>query len=350
MLPHYDRPGFDHVYQNYTLRSKQGSAFSDHMKENGVEVLTQFRKPYYKHEALRLQDRGFPVTEALEPRGLLAADERGNQRRRGRSGDRRGESLLRTLNSDNGPRVYGLAVKRLLDIIASALGLLVLSPVLGFFALAIWLQDFRSPLYVAPRVGRGGKTFRMVKLRSMTAGADRSGVDSTSADDRRITAVGRALRAYKLDELSQLWNVLAGDMSLVGPRPNVPREVALYTTEEEGLLTARPGITDLASIVFSDEGDILAGRPDPDLAYHQLIRPWKSRLGLVYVQRQSMRLDAELIVLTLVAVLSRPLALAGVQRILARIGAPEAVTRVALRQAPLTPHAPPGSDFVVNSR
>jgi lipopolysaccharide/colanic/teichoic acid biosynthesis glycosyltransferase len=246
--------------------------------------------------------------------------------------------------------VYGLVFKRLLDIVGSALGLLVLSPVLGVFALAIWLQDFRSPLYVAPRVGRGGKTFKMVKLRSMRAEADRSGVDSTSADDRRITAVGRALRAYKLDELSQLWNVLAGDMSLVGPRPNVPREVSLYTDEEQGLLTVRPGITDLASIVFSDEGEILAGLPDPDLAYHQLIRPWKNRLGLLYVQEQSMRGDLELIALTLVAVVSRPLALAGVQRILARIGAPADVSRAALRQAPLTPHAPPGSDCVVTSR
>ena len=246
--------------------------------------------------------------------------------------------------------MYGLAVKRLLDIVASALGLLVLSPVLGFFALAIWLQDFRSPLYVAPRVGRGGKTFRMVKLRSMTAGADRSGVDSTSADDRRITAVGRVLRAYKLDELSQLWNVLTGDMSLVGPRPNVAREVELYTTVERGLLAVRPGITDLASIVFSDEGQVLAGREDPDIAYNQLIRPWKSRLGLLYVQNMSIRLDLELIALTAVAIASRGRALNGVQAILNRLGADEELRRVAGRRNPLVPHAPPGASGIVRAR
>ena len=254
------------------------------------------------------------------------------------------------MTTENGLRVYGLALKRLLDVVASGLALLLLSPVLGLFALAIWLQDFRSPLYVAPRVGRGGKTFKMIKLRSMTAGADRSGVDSTSADDQRITTVGRALRAYKVDELSQLWNVLTADMSLVGPRPNVPREVALYTDEEKGLLAVRPGITDIASIVFSDEGEILAGLPDPDVAYHQLIRPWKSRLGLLYVGNMSIRLDLELVALTAVAIVSRRRALRGVQAILARLGADQELWRLAGREDPLVPHAPPGASGIVTAR
>ena len=246
--------------------------------------------------------------------------------------------------------MHRLKPKRLLDIAASAFGLVVLSPVLGFFALAIWLQDFRSPLYVAPRVGRGGAMFKMVKLRSMTVGADRTGVDSTAADDRRITPVGRLLRAYKLDELSQLWNVLAGDISLVGPRPNVRRDVDLYTEVERGLLAVNPGITDISSIVFSDEGRILTGRPDPDLAYNQLIRPWKSRLGLLYVQNTSMRLDLELIALTAVAVVSRPRALAGVQRILERLGADEKLRRIARRDDELVPHTPPGAAEAVAGR
>jgi len=192
--------------------------------------------------------------------------------------------------------------------------------------------------------------FKMVKLRSMTVGADRTGVDSTAADDRRITPVGRLLRAYKLDELSQLWNVLAGDISLVGPRPNVRRDVDLYTEVERGLLGVNPGITDISSIVFSDEGRILAGRPDPDLAYNQLIRPWKSRLGLLYVQNTSMRLDLELIALTAVAVVSRPRALAGVQRILERLGADEKLRRIARRDDELVPHTPPGAAEAVAGR
>lgn len=254
------------------------------------------------------------------------------------------------MSPEGGNRIVRAAAKRAVDITASAAGLALVSPVLGAFALAIWLQDFRSPFYVAPRVGRGNATFKMVKLRSMTVGADRTGVDSTSADDRRITAVGRLLRAYKLDELSQLWNVLVGDMSLVGPRPNVEREVKLLTEVEREVLTVKPGITDLSSIVFSDEGEILAGRPDPDVSYHQLIRPWKSRLGLLYVRKQSLRLDLELVALTVVAIVSRPRALAGVQRILARLGADDQLRRVARRDEPLIPSPPPGANAVVSWR
>jgi len=239
---------------------------------------------------------------------------------------------------------------RILDICVSGAGLLLLSPVLGVFAVAIWLQDLRSPIYVAPRVGREGRTFSMVKLRSMAAGADRTGVDSTSADDRRLTAVGRALRAYKLDELAQLWNVLLGDMSLVGPRPNVRRDVNLYTEVERELLTVKPGITDLSSIVFSDEGEILAGRADPDVSYNQLIRPWKSRLGLLYVRRRSFRLDLELLALTAVAIVSRRRALAGVGRALTRLGADVELRRVARRTEPLVPYPPPGANEVVTQR
>src|SRR3546814_15838382 len=113
--------------------------------------------------------------------------------------------------------------------------------------LAVWLQDYHSPFYIATRVGRNGHPFRMVKLRSMVIGADRAGVDSTSADDRRITAIGRFIRRFKLAELSQLWNVLTGDMSFVGPRPNVPNETARYTELENLLLATNQGNTDTPS-------------------------------------------------------------------------------------------------------
>jgi lipopolysaccharide/colanic/teichoic acid biosynthesis glycosyltransferase len=190
----------------------------------------------------------------------------------------------------------------------------------------------------------------MVKFRSMTVGADRTGVDSSSADDPRITRVGRVIRAYKLDELVQLWNVLCGDMSLVGPRPQVARDAAIYTDVERELLAVRPGITDLSSIVFSDEGEILKGAVDPDLAYNQLIRPWKSRLGLIYVEHAGLRLDLECLVLTAAALVSRDRALAGVDRVLARLGADGEIRRAAARRQPLTPFPPPGSSAVVMQR
>lgn len=241
-------------------------------------------------------------------------------------------------------------MKRFFDIVFSLLSLILMSPVLLVFVLLIWTQDFHSPLYVAPRVGRYGRIFRMIKLRSMVEGADKTGVDSTSASDERITWVGHLIRKYKLDEFSQLWNVFKGDMGLVGPRPNVEREVALYTDEERHLLDVRPGVTDLASIVFSDEGEILAGSEDPDVRYNQIIRPWKSRLGLLYVEKRSLVLDFIIIGLTIIAILSRSRALAGVQRVLYKLEADPLLRKVALRQEPLKPYPPLGSDKIVTSR
>ena len=214
----------------------------------------------------------------------------------------------------------------------------------------VWLQDFHSPFYVAPRVGKDGRLFNMVKLRSMIAGADRTGVDSTSADDSRITSVGRFIRKFKLDEFTQLWDVLKGDMSLVGPRPNVKRETDLYTDVEKGLLDVKPGITDFSSIVFSDENDILKDSKDPDIDYNQLIRPWKSRLGLLYVEHRSFLLDCVLVLLTVVALFSREKALWGVNRLLKWLDAPADVIRVAKREELLVPVPPPGLDSVVTSR
>lgn len=241
-------------------------------------------------------------------------------------------------------------MKRAFDLVLSLLGLIVASPVLAVVMLLVWAQDRHSPFYIAPRVGRDGIPFRMVKLRSMVKNADKSGVDSTAADDMRITKVGHFIRRYKLDELMQLWNVVVGDMSLVGPRPNVERDVRLYTGEEKRLLSIRPGITDFASIVFADEGDILRGRDDPDLVYNQLIRPWKSRLGLYYVDNRTLAMDLRLIVLTIVAILSRESALSGVVALLRKHGAPLELVRAAGRSEPLTPFPPPGEDEVVTSR
>jgi lipopolysaccharide/colanic/teichoic acid biosynthesis glycosyltransferase len=237
--------------------------------------------------------------------------------------------------------------KRTIDIGISAIGLLATAPVLAPAMLLIWLQDGRTPLYMAPRVGRGGRLFRMVKLRSMVVNADRTGVDSTSARDPRITAVGRIVRRFKLDELAQLWNVLAGDMSLVGPRPNVERETARYTAEERRLLSVRPGITDISSIVFADLGDVLKDSADPNLDYNRLVRPWKSRFGLFYIEHRSTLLDLALILLTGIAIVSRPTALALLSQLIAREGASDELCRVATRSDALRPCPPPGADRVV---
>jgi len=241
-------------------------------------------------------------------------------------------------------------LKRIFDVTASTFGLLLASPVLLPVMFLVWRHDRHSPFYVAPRVGRNDQPFKMIKLRSMVINADKSGVDSTAANDKRITAVGQFIRRYKLDELTQLWNVLKGDMSLVGPRPNVKRETDLYTPVERKLLDVKPGITDISSIVFSDEGDILKDQPDPDIAYNQLIRPGKSMLGMLYMENQSLWLDIRLCFLTVVAILSREKALAGVQKILISINAPNDVLQLAQRKQPLMPLPPPGGDRIVTSR
>lgn len=240
--------------------------------------------------------------------------------------------------------------KRLFDVIVSMAGLLLTSPVLLPVMFLVWRQDGHSPFYIAPRVGKGERLFRMVKLRSMVVNADKNGVDSTAGGDPRITPLGHFIRRYKLDELTQLWNVLKGEMSLVGPRPNVARETDLYTAEEKRLLSIKPGITDIASIVFSDEGDILQGMVDPDIAYNQLIRPWKSRLGLLYIDRHSLWLDIQLVALTAVAIVSRPRALTMISRMLARMGASSDLIRLSLRNEPLMPLPPPGASEVVTAR
>ena len=241
-------------------------------------------------------------------------------------------------------------MKRLLDIVASFMGLAVLSPFLFLGGLLIWLQDFHSPFYVPWRVGRAGKRIRMVKLRSMVYRADASDVSSTAGDDSRITWVGRIIREFKLDEFPQLWNVLKGEMSLVGPRPNVENETRLYTSEEKHLLDVRPGITDMASIVFADESDILRGHDDPNLAYNQLIRPWKSRLGLLYVEHASFWLDVRLVFLTILAIVSRRSAVRRVGRLVQVLGGDDALCAVARRETDLTPHPPPGKKEIVTVR
>jgi len=241
-------------------------------------------------------------------------------------------------------------MKRLFDFFASLIGLVTISPVLFVFMFLVWWQDKHSPFYIAPRVGKDGYPFKMVKLRSMVINADKSGVDSTSNTDKRITKVGQLIRKFKLDEFTQLWNVLLGDMSLVGPRPNVKRETDLYTNEEKKLLSVKPGITDISSIVFSDEGEILSGKEDPDIAYHQLIRPGKGYLGLFYVEKRSFLLDIKLILLTVLAILSKEKSLVFLGGILKDLEATDELIEMASRKQELVPSPPPGALNIVTSR
>jgi lipopolysaccharide/colanic/teichoic acid biosynthesis glycosyltransferase len=193
-------------------------------------------------------------------------------------------------------------LKRAFDIAASLIGLVLASPLLAVIAAWIKLDSPGPVFHRGVRVGRFGRPFRIFKFRSMVVDAEALGASSTTSEDARITRAGRFVRRWKLDEIPQLLNVLMGDMSLVGPRPQVPWAVALYTDQQKRLLSVRPGITDEASIQFRNEGEILRGHPDPDAAYLELIAPEKIRLGLEYVDRHSFLGDLKIVLKTLAAV------------------------------------------------
>lgn len=197
-------------------------------------------------------------------------------------------------------------LKRAFDLVVATLGLVISSPLFLVLAAAIKLETPGPVFYRGPRVGRHGRPFRIYKFRSMVADADRRGASSTQAGDPRLTRTGKLVRAFKLDELAQLINVVLGDMSLVGPRPEVQKFVDLYTEEEKLILTVRPGITDWSSIRFHDEPGILAasGIADPDEAYALLIRPEKLQLQLRYVRERSFGTDLKILWRTLAVVAS----------------------------------------------
>jgi len=196
-------------------------------------------------------------------------------------------------------------MKRCFDLLSAVLGLMLMWPAILAIGLLIKAEDHGSVFYRGPRVGLGGNSFRILKFRTMHPDAERFDVMSTANDDPRITRIGSVLRRYKLDEIPQLWNVLCGEMSLVGPRPEVQRFVDLYTDEEKAILTVRPGLTDWASLWNIDEGAILEGSADPDQAYFELIRPKKIHLQLAYVRQAGFRTDLGILLRTVGAVLFR---------------------------------------------
>jgi lipopolysaccharide/colanic/teichoic acid biosynthesis glycosyltransferase len=188
--------------------------------------------------------------------------------------------------------------KRLFDLVASSLGLVFVSPLLGTAALAIWLGDGGPVFYRQVRVGLGGREFRMWKFRTMVENADKLGGELTVGKDPRITPIGAVLRKYKVDELPQLFNVIAGDMSLVGPRPEVRGYVDLYSPAERQVLELVPGITDPASIKYRDESDLLATADDPERLYQEVIMPDKIRINLDYAASASLWSDLRTILAT----------------------------------------------------
>ena len=194
-------------------------------------------------------------------------------------------------------------VKWLFDILFSLLGLFVSSPLLLLIACLIKREDRGSIFYRGVRVGRFGKPFKIFKFRTMVVNAEKLGGPSTADDDPRITKIGRWLRKYKLDELPQLINVLRGEMSFVGPRPEVQHYVDMFTEKERAILSVRPGITDWASLWNPDEGAVLAGSPDPEKTYMEKIRPTKIELQLKYVKKRSFWIDLKIIVQTFLTIL-----------------------------------------------
>jgi len=189
--------------------------------------------------------------------------------------------------------------KRLVDIMVSSFGLLILSPLLLAIAIAIKADSPGPVFYRGERMGRNGKPFRMFKFRTMVVNADQLGGPSTAADDPRLTRMSGFLKKYQLDELPQLINVLIGNMSLVGPRPEVKMYTDMFTEEEKAILSVRPGMTDYASLWDFHEGEILKGSEDPEQAYMEKIRPEKLRLQLKYIREKSFLTDIKIIFMTI---------------------------------------------------
>lgn len=201
-----------------------------------------------------------------------------------------------------GNSLYNKWGKRSLDSLASLVGLLLASPVLLVVAALVKSTSPGPVLFWQERIGLGGLAFRIVKFRTMCQDADQRGPAITPADDARVTTVGRWLRRLKLDELPQLWNVLKGEMSLVGPRPEVPRYVESYSSAQRRVLTVRPGITDPASIAYRREEDLLAGHADLDRYYREVVLPDKLNKNLEYLDRMSFTYDLLLLIRTTKAI------------------------------------------------
>lgn len=193
-------------------------------------------------------------------------------------------------------------MKRLFDILSSAIAFILLSPLLIVLAVAIMIDSKGGVFYKQKRIGKNGKAFMLYKFRSMRTGSDRKGLITVGSNDDRTTKVGRFIRKYKLDELPQLINILKNEMSVVGPRPEVEKYVQLYTAEQRKVLKIKPGLTDLASLAYINENEILGRAKDPEKTYVEQIMPAKLRLNLEYIEKQSFWFDLQIIAKTLMRI------------------------------------------------
>ena len=190
-------------------------------------------------------------------------------------------------------------IKRLFDLSCSLIGIIILSPLLLIISILVKIGSRGPIFYRSTRIGKGKKPFKLYKFRTLVSNADKIGGPSTSDDDPRMTGVGKFLRKYKLDELPQFFNVIKGEMSLVGPRPEIPEYAKLYNKKEQIIFDVKPGITDLASIWNSNEGALLKGSKDPEKEYLEKIRPKKVKLQIQYIQEKSFIGDLKIILKTL---------------------------------------------------
>ena len=196
--------------------------------------------------------------------------------------------------------------KRLIDILLAVIGLVFIWPILFVCAVAVKLSSPGPVLYLGKRTGRYGVPFKIFKFRSMREDAERTGGTTTGKNDTRITSVGKFLRKYKLDELPQLFNVLRGEMSFVGPRPEVAEYTDMYSAEEQEILSVRPGITDLSSLTFSDLQSHV-GSENPDEAFRRYVLPQKNRLRLKYAREHTISMDFIILIKTVLLVVAKPL-------------------------------------------
>jgi lipopolysaccharide/colanic/teichoic acid biosynthesis glycosyltransferase len=203
-------------------------------------------------------------------------------------------------------RQFYLLAKRAFDLVAAATGVVLVSPLLLLIAVLVKLDSPGPVIYLGPRIGKDGKPFNIYKFRSMVANAEQLGTTATAHLDPRITRVGRFIRRYKLDELPQLFNVLAGDMSFVGPRPEVEEHTSCYSEEEKGILSVKPGITDFSSIRFVNLNQLL-GTENANQVFIEKYRAEKNRLRLEYVRKQSFASDMRILAHTAWLIFTRPL-------------------------------------------
>jgi lipopolysaccharide/colanic/teichoic acid biosynthesis glycosyltransferase len=195
-------------------------------------------------------------------------------------------------------------IRRFLDIVLALAGLIILLPLFIFISTVILISSGWPVFYVQKRVGKNNRDFGLIKFRTMRPNADRDGLLTVGANDIRITTEGRLLRKYKLDELPQLINILKGEMCFVGPRPEVRKYVELYNSEQQKVLSVRPGLTDLASVEYIHENELLKKYPDPEKAYIEIIMPAKLELNLKYLENQSIRSDIQIMAATIISILN----------------------------------------------